>query len=140
MQMPDTYFGGMKRKEESLADAIMQASEEHDVPASLIGRVLRIEGGGPGVESSAGALGNMQLMPKLIQSYGQDVQQVRDDPTLNISLGTRYLSELLQRFGRPEYALAAYNAGPTRLSRILSQYGKDWKQFLPLETRNYLRK
>ena len=138
--MPDTYLGGQQRKKESLADAIMAASEEHDVPASLIGRVLRIEGGGPDKVSRAGALGHMQLMPQLIQSYGQDVQDAQTDPFLNISLGTRYLSELLQRFGHPDYALAAYNAGPTRLSRLLSQYGSDWRQALPRETRNYLRK
>jgi hypothetical protein len=39
------------------------------------------------------------------------------DPILNIRLGTRYLRETMEKFGRvPEYALAAYNAGDNRVT------------------------
>ena len=42
------------------------------------------------------------------------------NPDLNIRLGTRYLRELLDKFGGvQEYALAAYNAGDYRVT--------DWK-------------
>jgi soluble lytic murein transglycosylase len=38
------------------------------------------------------------------------------DPETNIRLGTRYLRETLDHFGGvPEYALAAYNAGASRV-------------------------
>ena len=38
------------------------------------------------------------------------------DPILNIRLGTRYLRETMEKYGRvPEYALAAYNAGENRV-------------------------
>jgi soluble lytic murein transglycosylase len=38
------------------------------------------------------------------------------DPETNIRLGTRYLKQLLDKFGGvPEYALAAYNAGDNRV-------------------------
>ncbi len=40
------------------------------------------------------------------------------NPCLNISLGARYLQELLQTFaGSEQWALAAYNYGPTRIQR-----------------------
>jgi soluble lytic murein transglycosylase len=39
------------------------------------------------------------------------------DPETNIRLGTRYLRQMLDRFGGvQEYALAAYNAGDERVS------------------------
>ncbi len=38
------------------------------------------------------------------------------DPDTNIRLGTRYLKQALDHFGGiPEYALAAYNAGDSRV-------------------------
>src|ERR1017187_6382651 len=38
------------------------------------------------------------------------------DPNMNIRLGTRYLRQMLDRFGGvKEYALAAYNAGDSRV-------------------------
>ncbi len=39
------------------------------------------------------------------------------DPETNIRLGTRYLRQMLDRFGGvQEYALAAYNAGDSRVT------------------------
>jgi soluble lytic murein transglycosylase len=39
------------------------------------------------------------------------------DPETNIRLGTRYLRQMLDRFGGvQEYALAAYNAGDSRVA------------------------
>ena len=39
------------------------------------------------------------------------------DPETNIRLGTRYLRQMLDRFGGvQEYALAAYNAGDNRVA------------------------
>jgi soluble lytic murein transglycosylase-like protein len=140
-QLPDVFQGGEQRRQSSVADAIMAASAEHDVPASLIGKVLRLEGSSVGSVSPRGAVGPMQLMPQLVRSYGEDVEDVAQDPTKNISLGTRYLSELSNRFrGNEQKILAAYNAGPTRLADVLRRYGAAWPRYMPSETRNYLRR
>jgi soluble lytic murein transglycosylase len=47
------------------------------------------------------------------------------EPPLNIQLGTAYLRDQIDKFGRIEYVAAAYNAGPNRA--VL------WKASLPLE-------
>ena len=79
--------------------------------------------------SSAGARGLMQLMPQTADALG-----VTDsyDATQNIRGGTRYLRSLLDRFGKVELAVAAYNAGP----EAVQKYGG-----IPPyeETRSYVR-
>jgi soluble lytic murein transglycosylase len=47
------------------------------------------------------------------------------EPRLNIQLGTAYLRDQIDKFGRIEYVAAAYNAGPNRAVA--------WKASLPLE-------
>jgi soluble lytic murein transglycosylase len=47
------------------------------------------------------------------------------EPRLNIQLGTAYLRDQIDKFGRIEYVAAAYNAGPLRAVQ--------WKASLPLE-------
>jgi soluble lytic murein transglycosylase len=44
---------------------------------------------------------------------------------LNIQLGTAYLRDQIDKYGRIEYVAAAYNAGPGRVVQ--------WKATLPLE-------
>jgi len=72
--------------------------------------------------SYANAYGLMQLLPTVGKSMAkqegvahfQTFQLL--DPNMNIRLGTRYLRQMLDRFGGvKEYALAAYNAGDSRV-------------------------
>jgi soluble lytic murein transglycosylase-like protein len=59
--------------------------------------------------SHVGAQGLMQLMPATAERFGC---KDPNDPTENITAGTKYLSWLLKRFdGNVELALAGYNAG-----------------------------
>ena len=66
------------------------------------------------------------------------------DPTTSLELGTRYLRQMLDRFGgRVERALAAYNAGPHRVD-AWTRAGPDmpaeeFVESIPFtETRNYV--
>ena len=69
----------------------------------------------------------MQLMPQTARELGVVCP---DDPRENVIGGTRYLRELRDRFGSWELALAAYNAGPTRVVE-----GR-----IPAETRRYVKR
>jgi len=66
--------------------------------------------------SHAGAIGLMQVEPEtgLKMAHELKVRYARTrltDPGYNLQLGSRYLANLIQAFGTPEAALAAYNAG-----------------------------
>ncbi|MBI3607101.1 MAG: transglycosylase SLT domain-containing protein [Nitrospirae bacterium] len=69
--------------------------------------------------SPVGAIGLMQLMPETARRVARAVGLTSFavdqlfTPEVNITLGVRYLADLLDRFaGNEAYAVAAYNAGP----------------------------
>ena len=65
--------------------------------------------------SSAGAIGLGQLIPATARDLGVDPR----DPLQNLDGSARYLAMMLDKFGDPRLALAAYNAGPD----AVRQYG-----------------
>lgn len=99
---------------EALADL---ASRTYGVAKNLIKGVIRAESAGrPLAVSHAGAKGLMQLMDATARELGvRNVFDARE----NVMAGTRYLKEMLDRFGGDErLALAAYNAGPAAVARF----------------------
>ena len=86
----------------------------------------------PRARSSANAYGLMQLLlptaRTVAKKYGTTVPSSGEDlyqPALNIELGTAYLRDQFDKFGRIEYVAVAYNAGPGRVPQ--------WRATLPLE-------
>lgn len=94
---------------------ITTAERRYRLPVRLLGAVAEVESDlCMDSVSSKGAIGIMQLMPATARMLGV-VSPL--EPWANIDGGARYLSMLLARFGSVTLALAAYNAGPTRVRR-----------------------
>jgi len=106
----------------------------------------------PRARSRAGALGLTQLMPATAKSLSRSVLRARYrvaflyDPGVNARLGAAYFRQLLNRFGgKPVFALAAYNGGPTRMARIVRENpGREddevFESHPAYETRDYVRR
>ena len=96
-------------------------SHLNGVDPELVAAIIYAESGGdPKAVSTQGAAGLMQLMPATAAELGVTD---RHDAEQNISSGTRYLGQLMDRFGSMELALWAYNAGPgaVKAGRMPSQ-------------------
>jgi len=98
-----------------LEETIQRAAGMNALAPELVRAVIQRESASqPCAISEAGALGMMQLMPATAQGLN-----VLDpfNPEENIFAGSRYLRQLLDRFGGDlSLALGAYNAGPARVA------------------------
>jgi soluble lytic murein transglycosylase len=125
------------------------AKDTDQDPFVLIALARRESGLNPLARSKVGARGLMQLMPATARSVakenGVSYRGVRTlyDPQVNIAWGTSYYAGLVERYdGNRVKALAAYNAGPSRVSRWLSDSLSvdQWVDSLPFaETREYVQ-
>ncbi|MBC7738842.1 MAG: lytic transglycosylase domain-containing protein [Candidatus Saccharibacteria bacterium] len=136
--MPDMVPDGL-RVSRALALSIARRESEFD----------------PGVRSSAGALGLMQILPETAKRMAAELDlpfsqnRLTTDPAYNVTLGAEYLRKMLDEFG-PSIALIAsgYNAGPGRPRAWIDAFGDprlpsvdvvDWIESIPFaETRTYV--
>jgi soluble lytic murein transglycosylase-like protein len=96
---------------------VKAAAARYAVDEELINSVIAAESNfDPKAISRKNARGLMQLLPETAARYG--VQDIFD-PKQNIDAGTHYLSELLKQYNNDlALALAAYNAGPVRVTQF----------------------
>ena len=116
-----------------LDSLIRQNGNKYNVDPYLIFLVMEQESHfNTGAVSPKGARGLMQLMPGTAARFG--VRRPHD-AAQNISGGTRYLRELLNRFNnRVDLVLASYNAG----EGAVAKFGNRVPPYR--ETRNYVKK
>ncbi|MBT4744835.1 MAG: lytic transglycosylase domain-containing protein [Rhodospirillaceae bacterium] len=127
------------------------------VEAALAHAVARQESEfNPRAVSSASAMGLMQLLPRTARKVAKGLhlryrQDRLFDGGYNMRLGAAYLGQLVKAYrGSYIMALAAYNAGPNRVSRWRRKNGDprkdgvdpiDWVEAISIsETRNYVQR
>ncbi len=88
-------------------------AQRHGVDPHLILAVIQVESDFEArAVSSVGARGMMQLMPETAEELGVANSF---NPYDNVDGGTRYLREMVLRYGSVRMGLMAYNAGPGRV-------------------------
>lgn len=132
-------------------ETIKRESQVNGLDPYIVAGLIRQESVfNPNARSRANAIGMMQMLP----STGRLVAKKKTgefisgeqlyNPTLNITLGTSYLAEMYRKYGRYEYAFAAYNAGPGRVAQWLNSLPTGeldvWVDSIPIsETRLYVQ-
>ncbi len=126
---------------------IAASAERHRISPYLVAAVINEESGfRPGIESRAGAVGLMQVMPDTadeLRMRGIVAEEAvagmtLADPAANIEYGTAYLRYLVDRYHEIETVLAAYNAG-LRHADAWAREGSDIREAIAFpETRHFV--
>jgi soluble lytic murein transglycosylase len=148
--LPQPYWEGLFPR--PYWEALRRNSEANGLDPYLVASLIRQESEfNPGVVSHANAYGLMQLLPKTGKGTAKEVglhNYKTDsllDPAINIELGTKYFREMVDHFGgQVEYALAAYNAGSSRVEDWRSSGNfhdiEEFVESIPFtETREYVQ-
>ncbi len=105
----------------------------------------------PSIVSSKKAVGLWQFMPATAKHYNLSVCNSFDercDPVSSTNAAINYLNKLHRQFGKWYLAAMAYNCGEGRLEKAIKKAGSDElsilvddrDKYLPLETREYIKK
>ena len=118
------------------------------IPEDFVYLALIESGYDPHAYSAAAAVGMWQFMTSTARGVGMRVDwwiDERRDPVRATDAAIAYLNELRNRFGSLYLAAAAYNGGPGRVSRSLSQLAEELEgdepedKFFTLASTNLLR-
>lgn len=154
-------FGGIKIQNIILkkiyplkyTEEVEKHSEKYGLDKLLVYAIIKAESNfEPNITSSSGACGLMQLMESTAKEiakkvgYEYTVKEELYNPNINIMLGTKYFSELLEKYDNNlNLALSAYNAGIGNVSKwiengIIAEDGSNIEDIPFQETNNYVRK
>jgi len=143
-------------------DIVEKYSTKYEVDKYLIYAIIKAESNfDDKATSSKEAKGLMQLMPNTAKDIAKTFDSNEEvnfenlskeeilnkllDPKLNINLGTKYISLLINKYKSIELALVAYNAGSGNVDNwieqgILDKDGTNIENVPYKETNNYVRK
>ena len=130
---------------------VKKYANEYNVDEYLIYAIIKAESNfEPDAVSHRGAKGLMQLMYSTAEDIAKRINvNLNEDnilePDININLGTKYISMLIQKYDNINLALAAYNAGSGNVDGwiekgTLKADGSDIENVPFTETNNYVRK
>ncbi|MCP4675790.1 MAG: lytic transglycosylase domain-containing protein [Deltaproteobacteria bacterium] len=122
-------WGLTSEKVRDVKPLVAKAARENDIAEDLIFGIIWVESRfNPRAVSPVGARGLMQLMPRTAD-YLADCIKWRGrnnsfSPKFNVAAGSYYIARLIKQFkGDEDMALAAYNAGPTKVRRWMKGSG-----------------
>ncbi|HEY7775508.1 MAG TPA: transglycosylase SLT domain-containing protein, partial [Kineobactrum sp.] len=134
------------------SDVFGRYADLRQVPATELMAIARRESAFyPGARSPVGARGLMQIMPATGKQVASGLGEPHSSEALfqvehNVLLGSAYYRQLLDRYGNNRVlAMAAYNAGPSRVNLWRNKPGKTvpvdiWIETIPYrETRDYVK-
>ncbi|MBD3885143.1 transglycosylase SLT domain-containing protein [Phormidium tenue FACHB-886] len=129
-------------------ETIERSAQEQQLNPLLVTALIRQESRfEPAIESSAGAVGLMQVMPETAEWVASQVKLKEyklSNPLDNIKLGTWYLDYTHREYENNSlFAVASYNAGPGSVADWISRFGfSDPDKFIDQipypETRGYV--
>lgn len=133
------------------SEYVKKYAKEYDVDKYLIFAIIKAESNfDQDAVSHREAKGLMQLMYSTAEDIAKKVNVDLNEenvlePDININLGTKYISMLIQKYGNINLALAAYNAGSGNVDGwiekgTLKEDGSDIENVPFTETNNYVRK
>ena len=149
----DKYSGQLRRSDRLMLGAqnfympiFEQALETYGLPLELKYLPIIESALNPRAVSRVGATGLWQFMVETAKNYGLEINSLVDDrrdPVKSSYAAARYLGDLYKIFGDWNLVIAAYNCGPTNISKAIHRAGgeKDyWRiyPYLPRETRGYV--
>lgn len=118
-----------KSHPQTYAELVTRYSAEYNIPEYIIYAVIKTESDfDPTAESTAGAIGLMQMMPETFAWLTGD-EHLREylppsalnEPDVSIRYGTYYLRYLFRQFDYHwDHALAAYNGGEGNVAKWLA--------------------
>lgn len=120
-----------ERQSWRIVDAIREEAERHGYDPLFVMAIIEVESTcSPTANSPRGAVGLTQIKPSTAREVAKDLglpwggATALVQPKLNIRLGLGYLAQLEEKFGDPYVAIAAYNLGPERASRMSRQHAR----------------
>jgi soluble lytic murein transglycosylase-like protein len=143
-KQPGGIQGVPKKSAPKTSSGTKTSSSEFDRIRDIESSNRDYDSAGRPVTSSKGAKFAAQVMPATNTDPGYGVTPAKDSSAGESNrVGRDYFNALKTKYGHPELAAAAYNAGPGRIDKILQkaqETGQHWKDLLPAETKNYLAK
>ena len=131
-------------------EGLRRTAARHGLDPMLVAALIRQESTfQPDALSHVGAIGLMQVLPRTGKKLARRLKLRYSraklfEPEYNLQLGTLYLADLMREFGKPEAALAAFNAGEDRVAawRAERDYEEpaEFVESIPFtETREYVQ-
>ena len=137
------------------SEYVEKYAKEYNVDENLVYAVIKAESNfKPKVKSDKGAMGLMQIVESTakeickkvdMQINDEELQEKLLEPEVNINLGTKYLSILIEKYQNIGIAITAYNAGIGTVDNwiekdVIKADGSNIESITYKETNNYVRK